>query len=602
MMEKFDLTVKYAGEGGEGVISSGDFTMKAAARLGYEVVTFKSFPAEIKGGYALSQVRMSNEKILSQGDGFNVLVAFNGEAYEINKNLLKPGTVLIWDGPEGGDFQAEVEELEKKGVYTYAVPMSKLAREEVGDYITKNVVAMAATFELLGMPIEALKEEIVSKFSKKGEDVVNLNFKAIEVAQKYIRENIKKVDPYKVPGPLPKKDVIIIEGNEAIALGAAVAGCKVFAAYPITPATTVGNYLAPIILKTGGYVYQAEDEISSMAIVIGASFAGVKAMTATSGPGISLMQELLGLASMTETPCVVVDVQRGGPSTGMPTKHDQADLFAAALGGHGDGQRIVIAPTNVEENFYLTVEAFNLAERYQLPVLFLTDASLSLRTEAIPTPNIKEIQSKLINRPIIRKGEVSPESIANLYRYTVTDTGISPFFVPAESPKAYTATGLEHGENSYPRTSPNERVKMMDKRFRKIANVEDENPHLIEWDLGDLKEGEKADIAIITWGLTASITKEAVIRLRNAGIKVAALYPKLIYPLPAKAIEKVADMADIVLVPEANYIGHLARFIRMFSKVPADKIVQYNIYRGEPFIPAEIEAKVKELLGQKVEV
>ncbi len=600
-MASFDLTVKYAGEGGEGVISSGDFTMRAAARMGYEVVTFKSFPAEIKGGYALSQVRMSDEKILSQGDGFDVLVAFNGEAYEVNKPLLREGTVLIWDGPEGGDFEPEFEELEKMGVILYAVPMSQLAKKEVGAYITKNVIAVASTFEILGMPIEYLKEEIVNKFSKKGQDVIDLNFKAIEVAQKYVRENIKKIDPYKVPGPLPKKDVIIVEGNEAIALGAAVAGCKVYAAYPITPATTIGNYLAPIILKTGGYVYQAEDEISSMAIVIGASFAGVKAMTATSGPGISLMQELIGLASMTETPCVVVDVQRGGPSTGMPTKHDQADLFAAALGGHGDDQRIVIAPTNVEENFYLTIEAFNLSERYQVPVLLLTDASLSLRAEAIPTPNIKEIQSKLIERPVIRKGEVSPEEIEHIFRYQITDTGISPFFVPGESPKPYTATGLEHGENSYPRTTPKERTEMMDKRFRKMKNIEDENPHLVEWDLGDLREGEKADIAVITWGLTASIAKEAIQRLRNKGIKVAALYPKLLYPLPSKAIEKVASMADIVLVPEANYLGHLARFIRMFSNVPPEKIVQYNIYRGEPFIPKEIEEKVEELLGKKVE-
>ncbi len=600
-MASFDLTVKYAGEGGEGVISSGDFTMKAAARLGYEVVTFKSFPAEIKGGYALSQVRMSDEKILSQGDGFQILVAFNGEAYEVNKPLLKEGTVMIWDGPEGGDFEPEIEELEAKGVILYAVPMSQLAKKEVGAYITKNVIAMAATFELLGMPIESLKQEIVEKFSKKGQDVVDLNFKAIEVAQQYVKENIKKVDPYKVPGPLPKKDVIIIEGNEAIALGAAAAGVKVFAAYPITPATTVGNYLAPIILKTGGYVYQSEDEISSMAAIIGASFTGVKAMTATSGPGISLMQELIGLASVTETPVVVVDVQRGGPSTGMPTKHDQADLFAAALGGHGDDQRIVIAPTNVEENFYLTIESFNMAEKYQLPVLFLTDASLSLRAEAIPTPNIKEIQSKLIERPIVRKGDVSPEEINNIFRYQITDNGISPFLAPGESPKPYTATGLEHGENSYPRTTPKERTEMMDKRFRKIKNVEDENPHLIEWDLGDLKEGEKADISIVTWGLTASITKEAVQRLRKKGIKVAALYPKLVYPLPRKAIEKVAEMSDILLVPEANYLGHLAKFIEMFSDVPQNKIVQYNIYRGEPFIPAEIEQKVEELLGKQVE-
>ncbi|RMD46261.1 MAG: 2-oxoacid:acceptor oxidoreductase subunit alpha, partial [Aquificota bacterium] len=180
-MASFDLTVKYAGEGGEGVISSGDFTMKAAAKLGYEVVTFKSFPAEIKGGYALSQVRMSDKKILSQGDGFDILVAFNGEAYEVNKPLLREGTVLIWDGPEGGDFEPEFEELEKRGVILYAVPMSQLAKKEVGAYITKNVVAMAATFELLGMPIEALKEEIVAKFSRKGQEVVDLNFKAIEV-------------------------------------------------------------------------------------------------------------------------------------------------------------------------------------------------------------------------------------------------------------------------------------------------------------------------------------------------------------------------------------------------------------------------------------
>ncbi len=597
----FDLTIKYAGEGGEGVISAGDFTMRAASNLGYEVVTFKSFPAEIKGGYALSQVRMSDEKILSQGDGFNILVAFNGEAYEVNKPLLKPGTVLIWDGPEGGDFQPDIEELEKNGVYVYAVPMSKIAREEVGAYITKNVVAMAATFELFGFPIEVLKEEIVKKFSKKGQDIVDLNFKAVEAGVNYVKENIKKVDPYKVPGKLPKKDVIILEGNEAIALGAAVAGVKVFAAYPITPATTVGNYLSPLILKTGGFVYQSEDEISSMAVVIGASFAGVKSMTATSGPGISLMQELIDLASMTELPAVIVDVQRGGPSTGMPTKHEQADLFAAALGGHGDDQRIVIAPKNVEENFYLTIEAFNLAEKYQLPVILLTDGSLSLRAEAIPRPDIKKIKENLVERPTLKKGDVKPEDLDKIFRYQITENGISPFFAPEESPKPYTATGLEHGENSFPRTTPKERTEMMDKRFRKIKNVEDENPHLVEWDLGDLQEGEKADLAIVAWGLTASIAQEAVKRLREKGYKIAALYPKILYPVPVKALEKLAGMADKILVPEASYLGHFARFMKMFTNIPQSKIVQYNIYRGEPFIPAEIEGKALELLGEKVE-
>ncbi|MGB9873704.1 MAG: 2-oxoacid:acceptor oxidoreductase family protein, partial [Hydrogenobacter sp.] len=366
----FDLTIKIGGEGGEGVISAGDFLTESAARAGYYVVNFKSFPAEIKGGYAQSTIRVSDKKLYTTGDGFDILCCFNGEAYEFNKRHLKPGTVLVYDS---SDFQPE----EHEGVIMYPVPLSYLAKDVMKAYITKNVIALGALCGLFDIPVQSIKDSILAKFSRKGQQIIDLNYKALETGIRYVRENLKKTDGYLFPPAKEPKDVVIMEGNQAIAKGAIVAGCKFYAAYPITPATTVGNYIVEDLIKVGGWLYQAEDEIASLGMALGASFAGVKAMTATSGPGLCLMTEFLSYAGMTELPIVIVDVQRVGPATGMPTKHEQGDLYHAVYSGHGEIPRAVLAPTDVEESFYLTVEAFNLAEKYQIPVIVLTDASLS---------------------------------------------------------------------------------------------------------------------------------------------------------------------------------------------------------------------------------
>ena len=568
-----DITIRIAGEGGEGVISSGDFLMQSAASAGFEVMTFKSFPAEIKGGYALSQVRFSDDKILSQGDGFDIVVCFNEEAYQINKRLLTPGKVLVYDGPD--EFELE----EHPGVACYAVPMSHIAKQELKAYISKNMVAMGAVCELFGFPVDSLRKSIHDKFIKKSQAIVDQNYAALEAGAARVREHYGKDPSFSFPEPREAKEVVIVEGNQAIALGAMTAGCRYLGAYPITPATSVGIAASKIFPKGDGYVYQAEDEIAGVASTIGASFAGTKAMTCTSGPGIDLKSEMIGLASMAEIPVVIADIQRGGPSTGMPTKHEQSDLFMCAHAVHGDTPRAVIAASNVEDCFYRTIDAFNLAEKYQMPVFLLSDAALSLQVEAIPRPDLSKIE-------IIDRLRYQANGNGERYkRYELTDSGISPMSHPGDPGGTYCATGLQHQENSAPRTSVEACITMDDKRWRKIENIED--------DIECTSQGpEKAKVGIISWGLTQNAVREAMARMLAEGMEVAALYPKLLYPVPTKAVEAFAERCDKLVLPEANYQGQFAQLIRAATGIDC---IRQDIYRGEPFIPSEIVARVKEL-------
>jgi len=568
-----DIVVRIGGEGGEGVISTGDMLARSSARAGLEVLTSKTFPAEIKGGYAMYQFRVSAEKILSHGDTFNIFVAFNKEAYEVNKGQLRPGTVLVYDGP-GGDIEPEPIE----GVIQYQIPMTRISKVDLGSPISKNMVALGAVVELFSFPMESLKELVSNKFKRKGEDVVNVNIKALDSGAEYVRSNIKKTDVFYVQPQKSGQDSIILSGNEAIGLGALVAGCSFFSCYPITPATEIANWLAKYLPKANGVVVQAEDEIASLGHVIGASYAGAKAMTGTSGPGLDLMTELLGFASMAELPIVIADVQRGGPSTGLPTKSEQSDLFLAARGGHGDFPRIVLAAATIEDCFYLTIDAFNLAEKYQMPVIILSDGSLAFRTEKISRPDISKIN--IVNREIYSGN-------GGYQRYEVTDSGISPMSLPGQSGGRYIATGLEHSETAAPKYSDEYHTRMTEKRFKKIANIEDEYS-ASEWD-----GNGSADVGIISWGLTQCSVREAVKRCRVAGLSVSALYPKLVFPVPVKAIRRFASTVKKVLIPEVNYQGQFAELITAHAGI---NLIRYNIYGGESFTPDQIESKIKEVI------
>lgn len=570
-----DLIIRFGGEGGEGVISSGDMVSQAAVRSGLEVLTFKTFPAEIRGGYAMYQTRFSHDKIMSEGTGFDVMVAFNQEALDNNLKLLCEGNVLLYDYP-GGDI---AEEQKIPGVICYPIPMSKIAKEDLGTYRSKNMVAMGAVAELFAISMEQIRLTIQSKFGKKGSDVVEINFKALDAGRDHVRNNLKKTDHYQMDPGKPAANTIMLSGNDAVGLGALLAGCKYFSAYPITPATEVAIFLSRHLPKVNGALVQAEDEIASLANVIGASYGGLKSMTATSGPGLSLMQELIGMASMMETPVVICDVQRGGPSTGLPTKHEQSDLLLAALGCHGDASKVVISPEGVEDCVYLTVEAFNVAEKYQLPVLILSDGSLGFRTASMKKPDTKSLR-------IVNRETYNPSNGGEFKRYKVTESGVSPMSIPGTPGGAYICASLEHAESSAPRYSGENHTMMTDKRFGKLKDLEDFFPKTE----ADVQDG--AELGVITWGSTIGVAREAVADVRKAGIKISALYPKLVWPLPRKALDAFIAKHKKIIVPEVNKQGQLAKIIKM--ETGAD-VISYAIYGGMPFSPKMLADKFKEV-------
>jgi 2-oxoglutarate/2-oxoacid ferredoxin oxidoreductase subunit alpha len=572
MSEKRDLIICVAGEGGEGIVSTGDFMTAACARAGLEVYTFKTFPAEVKGGYCMYQMRTSDEAVYNQGDTFDVFCAYNGEAYELNKHLLTPGTAFVYDGP-GGDFEPEIPE----GVAAYAIPMSKTAKA-LGSYRSKNMVALGALSVLFNIPEKTLIEVLTNKFKPKGEDILEFNLKAFEAGKELAREH-EKVDPYTIVAGKADRDNIVVAGNEACGLGAILGGLEFFSAYPITPATEVAKYVSKHIPKTGGTLVQAEDEIASLAQVLGASYAGKRSMTSTSGPGLALMSELIGMATMSETPALIIDVQRGGPSTGLPTKHEQSDLFLAVHGGHGDSPRIVMSVEGVSDCIHMTAQALNVAEKYQSPVILCSDGSLAFSTQTVARPNPSDFE--IVNR---KRWDGQGE----FNRYEFTDDLISPMCDPGVEGGEHVATGLEHTETGKPDFSPEWHERNTDKRFDKLKPLIDElGPQEVDGD-----RDEDVDVGIIAWGSTIGVIREAIQRLRAEGIKVKGLYPKLMYPMPVNEYEAFASKCKKILVPEVNYQGQLSFFIRAETSIDP---IPYTICGGLPFTPAMIVDKVKEI-------
>jgi len=577
---KNDLIIRIGGEGGEGVISVGDFITQACARAGLDVYTFKTFPAEIKGGYAMYQVRAGTERLYNQGDTFDVLCAFNGEAYDANLARLKPGTTLVYDSP--GDFDPEIP----SGVYAYPIPMSHTAKE-MNNPRAKNMVALGALSILFNIPVEALREVIATKFARRGDAVVQGNLAAFERGRE-LAAALDKTDPWTLGTPKGKQDVVVLSGNNAIGLGALIAGLDFFAAYPITPATEVAIYVAKHLPKRGGTLIQAEDEIAAISQVVGASYAGKKAMTSTSGPGLSLMSEMLGMAFMSELPCVIVDVQRGGPSTGLPTKHEQSDLFLAIHGAHGDSGRIVLSVESIHDCINLTVVAFNLAEKYQCPVLLLSDGSLAFSTQNVPYPNPDDYHV-VERKRWDGKGEYQ--------RYAMTEDGISPMADPGTHGGMHIATGLEHDEAGLPSYTSANHEAMQDKRFRKLKGVvNDVDPVEVDAGEGAGKAGrvDVADLGVIAWGSTIGVVREALQRLRAEGYKVKGFYPKLLHPLPAQQFEDFGATCKRLLLPEVNFQGQLAHFVRAETSLRPES---YTICGGMPFTPEMIVNKVREILA-----
>jgi 2-oxoglutarate/2-oxoacid ferredoxin oxidoreductase subunit alpha len=587
-----EVTIRIGGESGEGTISGGDILALASARWGYHVYTFRTFPAEILGGPCMFQVRISDHPVKSMGDYADVLICLNREAYDRNIGELSHGGVLIYDPadftPDPGD-----------GI-VYAIPFNEIARKEVQLFQTKNMVMLGAICGLFGPPIEAIIQVVHSKLShsrKANANLMEKNLLALDVAKRYVQEKIQKLDPYML-GAVEKADRVVLNGNQAVVAGALAAQCRYFAGYPITPASDIMEGMAKELPLVGGTFLQAEDEIAALASVLGASYGGKRSMTATSGPGLSLMTELIGLSSMAELPAVIVDAQRAGPSTGMPTKMEQSDLSFALNAGHGDTPRIVIAPSDVANCYELIILAFHLADRYQMPVLFLTDQSLTARVESIDTSifQMPEIQERIQYHDRASDGSKSQDDIyatipnpigTDAYeRYAYTTSGISPISIPGTGAPSYVATGLEHDEAGHPNYEPEDHTAMMKKRFRKLETAAAELPQPERY--GD----EQARIGVIGWGSTEGTIQEAVDRACAKGHKVASLHPKVLSPLPDQAIREFIRSVDKVIVPENNYSGQLANLLGAKYGLQA---IRVNKYGGLPFTAGEILQAIEEV-------
>ncbi len=586
-----EVTIRIGGESGEGTISGGDILALAAARWGYHVYTFRTFPAEILGGPCMFQVRISDHPVKSMGDYADVLVCLNQEAYERNRSGLRHGGVLIYDPsdftPEAGDF------------ITYAVPFNEIARKEIQSFQTKNMVMLGAISALFGPPLEAITQVVHSKLSrsrKANSTLMEKNLLALDIAKTYVTEKITKHDPYLL-STVEKADRVVLNGNQAVVAGALAAQCQYFAGYPITPASDIMEGLAKELPQVGGTFLQAEDEMAALASALGASYGGMRAMTATSGPGFSLMAELIGFASMAELPVVIVDAQRAGPSTGMPTKMEQSDLSFALYAGHGDTPRMILAPANVADCYNLMILAFNMAERYQMPVLFLTDQSLTARVESVDRSAFKAAENppRIEHLAHAHNGHngaservlVGAAAASHEYnRYAHTPTGISPISTPGAGASPYVATGLEHDELGHPDYEEEDHAAMMEKRFRKLATAASELPAPERY--GD----EDATIGIIGWGSTEGTIQEAVDRAHAQGHKVAALQLKILSPLPDTAIQDFIRSVQTVIVPECNYSGQLANLLGAKYAV---QVTRVNKFGGIPFTAGEILRAIEEV-------
>lgn len=573
------LSWKVGGQQGEGIESTGEIFAIALNRLGYYLYGYRHFSSRIKGGHTNNKIRVSTTEVRSISDDLDILVAFDQETIDVNyKELHSKGVILA-------DSKFNPTRPEDTEAALYAVPFTEIATG-LGTSLMKNMVAIGATSAVLDLDIHVFEEVVREIFGKKGDQVVAKNMDAIKAGFDYMKEKMDASVPTMQLEKADGKKRMFMIGNDAIALGALAAGCRFMAAYPITPASDIMEYLIKKLPALGGTVIQTEDEIAACTMTIGASYGGVRAITASSGPGLSLKMEAIGLAGITETPLVIVDTQRGGPSTGLPTKQEQSDLMAMIYGTHGEIPKIVMAPSTVEEAFYDTAEAFNLAEEYQCPVIVLSDLQLSLGKQTVEPLDVSKVE--------IRRGKLVTEELPEIEnkgyfkRYEVTEDGVSPRTIPGMKNGIHHVTGVEHAETGKPSESASNRIAQMDKRFRKVENIRFNTP------VYKNAPHEDADLLIVGFNSTRGAIEEAMVRLENDGMKVNHAHVRLIHPFPTDELLPLLRTAKKVLVVENNATGQLANIMKM-NVGHAEKITKFVKYDGNPFLPHEVYSKCKEL-------
>lgn len=585
-----EVTIGIAGAAGDGLDKSGDTLAKICGRLGLHVYAYNSYQSIIRGGHIWLKLRIGNEKVYNHGDKLTGLIALNQDSIERHASEVEEGGVIVFNS----DKLKCDPSLVRQGVQILPVPIKEITAEIEKVHgalapIMQNTVALGVMLKLTNLGTEKGNAVLAETFGHKGEKVVELNTSLLKAGFDYAGSKAKAVTGEWKFG---KEQFPFTTGNEAIALGAYAAGCKFYSAYPMTPASTILHWMSAHTQKTDIVVKQCEDELSVVNMAIGAGIAGVRSMCATAGGGFALMTEAMGMAGIMEVPVVCVEVQRGGPSTGLPTKTEQADLFQVYGASQGEYPRLIVCPRDIADAYQSTVDAFNYADRFQLPVTIMSDLLLSEHHETV--------EKKAFNPDVkIDRGEVVkewPENKGKYKRFAFTESGISPRAYPGTANTLYVSATDDHDEESIlisdMFTAPPVRRKIMEKRMRKMENLLKELP------APTLEGGSKdADVTLVTWGSTAGVVREAVDLLNAQGVKANYLCIKYIVPFHAKQVTELLSKAKKKISVEVNFTSQMARYIRQETGVAMDAHI--NRYDGEPLEPTEVVNRVKEILANK---
>jgi 2-oxoglutarate/2-oxoacid ferredoxin oxidoreductase subunit alpha len=552
-----------AGTAGEGLESGGETFARALAALGYRPTTQRDFPSRIRGGDTTFTVRLTPEGHLCPPAGIDLALAFNDTVLPRIESRLAKGSLLLID-------EGAANHVSTNGADIQAFPFTALAKS-IGFERAKNMVALGASAALLGVDLKVLSESVADQFRSKGDKVVLQNQAALEAGHKEAVARFGADPRFKAPEP-GTAPALFLSGNEAASLGALAAGCRVAAAYPITPASDVLEYLMPRLMHLGGTALQVEDELAAVNLLVGAGFAGAKALTATSGPGLSLMTEAIGLAGSAETPCVILDCQRPGPSTGMPTKHGQEDLWHLVHGGHGEFVRVVLSPTDIGDCFRATSEAFRIAESYRCPVFVALDQQLSLFKQTVAP---FDLEAEAGRHPVRAPNPAAPGSTAwdKSYEAYGGDGAPDRVALPGESGGRHYSNSTEHAPSGFTNEDPRIRNAMVERRLRRMhAILKDvEEPLVVEG-------AKDARVVLVSWGSSVEACREARIRLEAMGIPARVVGIRLLWPFPRDAFAAAIGNDTPLYVVEANAFAQLARLIQ--SELPVHgrlhSVLQYD--------------------------
>jgi 2-oxoglutarate/2-oxoacid ferredoxin oxidoreductase subunit alpha len=583
---KQTFAIGIGGAAGQGVATPGDIFAKIFSRRGLHLNAYNAYQSIIRGGHTFLTIRTGPERVTNMGDRLDLLIPLNQDAMNRHLGLLTEGAACIYNADTIKPGVAA------EGVVLCPLPVSQLA-DITRNKVAQNTLAVGAGLSMMGIGFQALEEVLNEQFKKKGDAVVSENVGIARAGYDHATANFK---PFTRPLPMTENRYAVLSGNAAMAMGGAAAGVKFYCAYPMSPSTGVLHWMAAHARKAGIMVRQVEDEIGVVNMAIGAAHAGVRSMCATSGGGFALMSEGLGMSAMMETPVVVIDCQRAGPSTGVPTKTEQGDLWQMLGAAFGDYPRVIAAPLDIGDCFKVIPEIFTIVDRFQCPGIVLCDLLLSEGRLSVDPRDLDF-------NPVIDRGELitaassaSPgDGNGGYKRYKITESGVSPRAIPGVPGHIHTAATDEHDEDgvliSDEFTNPTKRRAMMEKRMRKVAGIEAVVPPPVLWGPSN------SDITLIGWGSTKGVIEEACEILTKQGIPANQLQIRWLVPLHGNAILDILKDARHAIIVENNYSGQFARYLRSeTSYTPNGYIRKYD---GEPFMPHHIVEAVKEQLSGK---